>query len=100
MTTNALRRLLVLLLLGAATGVVVLHLVNPGRAARLEMLERHHQRLGTMMTRIDRDNQALAAELDGMERGLETWRSVARREYGMISDGEVVFRFPKRAPPR
>ncbi len=58
MKTVALRRLLVLLLLGAAAGVVVLHLVNPGRAARLEMLERHHQRLGAMMTRLDRDNQA------------------------------------------
>lgn len=74
--------------------MMALHVVNPNRGARLEMLEKHHARVRSVNLRLERENQRLASELGELESGLEGWRRVARREYGMVMPGEVVFRFP------
>ena len=35
--------------------------------------------------------------VSALEAGVEGWQDVARRDYGMVRDGEVVFRFPTEA---
>ncbi|MCA9518708.1 MAG: septum formation initiator family protein [Myxococcales bacterium] len=92
-TTRFMKVLAVVLLLGMGLGIVALHLLNPSRSARLTMLERDHARMQTLVAREKRDNSVLEQELRSLEGGAG-WYDVARREHGMLLDGEVVFRFP------
>ena len=92
-----LRTVLTILLFGAVAGMMTLHLVNPARSVRLEMLERDHHRLESTISRLRDKNARLDDELQGLEVGLDGWRDVCRREYGMVQPGEVVFRFPVNA---
>ena len=93
-----LRRMFVAILLGAVASVMLLHGLDGARGARLEMLQRHHDRLSSVNNRISRDNGRLADELHSLEEGVAGWRDVARREHGMLREGEVVFRFPVSEP--
>ncbi|MGM0574675.1 MAG: FtsB family cell division protein [Myxococcota bacterium] len=90
----AIRRVLLVLLLGGVLGVVAAKVVDPARTARRAMLERHHGRLETLNHRLERENVRLESELRSLETGLEGWKQVARREHGMLLPGEVIFRFP------
>ncbi len=93
-STRFIRALLIALLLGVGLGVVAMNVLDPDRTARQEMLERDHARMRTLLGRTARDNRYLEAELRSLEEGVAGWHDVARREFGMIRDGEVVFRFP------
>ena len=42
-------------------------------------------------------NDRLTSDLQRLEQGAEGWQSLARKEYGMLLPGEVIYRFP--APP-
>lgn len=97
-TTRFMKLLAVVLLLGMGLGIVALHLLNPTRNARLTMLERDHARMQTFIAREKRDNGVLEQELRSLQSGAG-WYDVARREHGMLLDGEVVFRFPVEAAP-
>lgn len=93
-STRILKRLLLGLLLLAALLVVASSALHPGRAARLSLLQSSHARLTAMMREMERDNERLTAELRGLERGAAGWQALARKEYGMLLEGEYVFRFP------
>jgi cell division protein FtsB len=90
------KRLLVLLVLGAVVATITARVVDPARAARHEMLDRQHARVITLNARLARDNERLETDLAALERGEEGWKVVARRDHGMILPGEVIFRFPLR----
>ena len=90
------KRLLILLVLGAVVGLVMARVVDPARAARGEMLSRHHARMETLNHRVERENRRLEAELATLQEGEAGWSEVARRDHGMILPGEVIFRFPTR----
>ncbi|MFT7582749.1 MAG: cell division protein FtsB [Myxococcota bacterium] len=93
-STVLIRRLAIVLLLGVAVGMVTMNLFDPARSARLTMLQRHHSRLHNLNSRIERDNTRLMQELNSLESGVVGWQNVARKEHGMLLEGEVVFRFP------
>lgn len=89
-----LKRTALLLLLGCIVGVITARTVDPAREARREMLEQHHGRMETVNHELQRDNARLGTELSSLRTSGEGWKQVARREHGMILDGEVIFRFP------
>ena len=91
---RAFRGLVLLGLMGLVAASIIMHAVNPNRAARLDMLERHHSYLSASVKRLTEDNSDLRSQLTSLESGAEGWKEVARREFGLIADGEVVFRFP------
>ena len=98
-STRLLKRTLLGLLLLAALVVVASSALHPGRAARLERLGASSARLGTLMRETERTNEVLTSELKSLERGAAGWQSLARKEYGMLLKGEVVFRFPPADAP-
>ncbi len=85
-----------MLLFGVVIGILTVHVLNPARSARMELLRRDHDRLRMVVDQLRRDNERLSQELSALESGAEGWREVARREFGLIAPGEVVFRFPVR----
>ena len=85
-----------LLLFGVVIGILTVHVLNPARSARMELLRKDHERLRSVVDELRRDNQRLSQELRGLEEGTDGWREVARRDFGLIAPGEVVFRFPVR----
>ena len=91
---RAFRGLVLLGLMGLVAASIMMHAFNPDRSARLDMLERHHSYLSASVKRLTEDNGDLRKQLTALESGADGWRDVARREFGLISDGEVVFRFP------
>jgi len=93
-STRFIKAAFVTLLLGAALFVVTMNLFDPARAERMSMLERDHARMGRLIDRAARDNRRLEQELESLQTGLEGWHETARREDGMILDGEVIFHFP------
>lgn len=97
-STRFLKALSLALFLGLALGVVAMNLFDPARTARLEMLERDHARMQRRIEREARDNTLREAELEGLKSGGHAWRDVARREGGLLLEGEVVFRFPVSPP--
>jgi cell division protein FtsB len=92
------RILLGILLLGALL-VVASSALHPGRAQRLERLSASKSRLDALMRETDRKNELLTVELKGLESGPQGWQALARKEYGMLLRGEVVFRFPPDPTP-
>lgn len=52
-----------------------------------------------MMGETRRENERLTAELRGLEQGAAGWQNLARKEHGMLLDGEFVFRFPPAVAP-
>jgi len=98
-STRLLKRTLLGLLLLAALVVVASSALHPGRAARLERLGASSARLGALMRETERTNELLTAELKSLERGAAGWQSLARKEYGMLLTGEVIFRFPPAHAP-
>lgn len=93
-STRFIKALILTLCLGLCLGVVAMNLFDPARSARLTTLERDHARMAAVNARMARDNARLERELRSLEEGVAGWREVARREHGMILEGEVVFRFP------
>ncbi len=93
-STRFIKALFVVLLLGGGLGVVAMNVLDPERSARLELLEQDHARMQALLTHTERENRSLEAELRSLEEGVAGWYDVARRDHGMIRDGEVVFRFP------
>jgi len=93
-STRFIKALFLTLFLGVALGVVAMNLFDPARSQRFAMLERDHARMGTLIERAARENERLEQELDSLQTGLSGWHEVARREDGMILDGEVIFHFP------
>lgn len=93
-STRILKAVFVTLFLGAALFIVAMNLFDPARAERLAMLERDHARMGTLIERAARDTARLEQELESLQTGLDGWHETARREDGMILDGEVIFHFP------
>ena len=90
----ALRKLVALLLIGAVAGIITMHMVDPVRSARLKMLQSDHERIVGLIAHLERENEALHHTLRGLQNGGDEWRSLAHREFGMLNDGEVIFRFP------
>lgn len=84
---------LALFLLGALS-VMAFNLTHPGRPQRLRLLGASEARLEAMMLSLEQENGRLTAELTRLERGAEGWQALARKEYGMVLPGEVVYRFP------
>ena len=82
-----------LFLLSALT-FMTLNALNPGRAQRLRIIGASEARLESMMLALEHDNDRLMAELQRLERGAQGWQSLARKEYGMLLEGEYVYRFP------
>ncbi len=91
---RAIKSFVLLGLMGLVATSIVLHALNPAREVRLDMLERHHSHLAASVRQLARDNGDLRLQLTALESGKEGWRDVARREFGLISDGEVIYRFP------
>jgi cell division protein FtsB len=91
---KAARSFIPILFFGLITGALTLHALNPARSARLEMLSEDHLRLQAEVEHLTRQGDRLKVELRSLEEGSEGWRDVARRDFGMIAPGEVVFRFP------
>lgn len=89
-----LRRAAVGLFLLIAVGVVAFNLMHPGRPQRLRLLAATEARMESMMLTLEQDNTRLMAELERLERGAEGWQALARKEYGMLLPGEVMYRFP------
>jgi len=87
------RGLLGLFLL-AALGFVAANVLHPGRAQRLRVLDASESRLESMMLALENDNERLMGELRRLERGAQGWQALARKEYGMLLEGEYVYRFP------
>lgn len=87
------RVLLGLFLLGAF-GVMAFNLTHPGRPQRLRLLAGTEARMESMMLALEHENTRLMAELERLERGADGWQALARKEYGMLLPGEVVYRFP------
>lgn len=83
-----------LLLFGVIIGILMGHVFNPARSARMELLRKDHDRLRMVVEELKRDNNALTKELQSLEEGTEGWRDVARKEFGLLAPGEVLFRFP------
>ncbi len=92
-----LRRLLLLLVVGTVMGTVTARAFDPARAARYEMLGRHHAHMQTQNQKLSQQNLRLKAELISLETTDRGWETVARREHGLLLPGEVIFRFPIRA---
>lgn len=93
-TARALRGLSILLILGLVAGVLAIHVLDGSTEARRALLEREHLHLRARVHDLARDNAREAAELSRLEMGVEGWRDVARRDLGMVREGEVVYRFP------
>lgn len=91
---RAFRGLVIVGLMAMVAGSIGMHALNPARQARLEMLERHHSNLDATVTRLARRNADLRTQLQALESGEAGWRDVARREFGLIGKGEVIYRFP------
>ncbi|MCB9729117.1 MAG: hypothetical protein H6744_06695 [Deltaproteobacteria bacterium] len=88
------RRVLIGLLVAGVIGILTLRVVDPARTARAEMLERQLARLETIDGVMGRENARLEERLRGLEEGSTAWKELARRQHGMLSAGEVIFRFP------
>jgi len=88
------RRLLVALFLLCALTVVAANVFQPGRPQRLRLLHATEARLESMTLTLEQQNDRLLGELERLERGAEGWQALARKEYGMLLDGELVYRFP------
>lgn len=93
-STRILKRTLLGLLLLAALFIVASSALHPGRAERLSRLTTSSARLSSLMRETERHNERLTAELRGLEHGPEGWQALARKELGMLREGEFVFRFP------
>lgn len=93
-TARALKALFLLLIFAAVGGLMAVHAFNPARDARLHMLQRHHDRMVTLNNRLAEQTERLDAELTTLQTSADGWRSVARREFGMLQPGEVIYRFP------
>jgi len=93
-STRLIKVIALALLIGVAVGILSMNLFDPNRSARLAMLERDHARMQTLIRRTELHNRDLERELRGLEEGLGAWYEVARREHGMVLEGEVIFRFP------
>lgn len=90
----AVRGLTVLLILGILAGLMLLHVLDSSRSDRLMMLRTDHARLRSHIARVKTENERISAELEALETGDAGWRDVARKDFGMIMRGEVVYRFP------
>lgn len=88
------RRVAIALFLLGALGFMAANLLHPGRAQRLTRLSASKARLESTMLALEHDNARLTAELKSLERGAEGWQGLARKEYGLLLPGEVVYRFP------
>lgn len=88
------KRVLLGLFMLVAVGVMAFNLTHPGRSQRLRLLAATEARLDSMMLTLERENARLMAELERLERGAEGWQALARKEYGMLLPGEIVYRFP------
>ncbi len=86
-----------LFLLGALT-VMAINVLNPSRAQRLRVIGASEDRLESMIVALEHDNERLMGELQRLERGAQGWQSLARKEYGMLLEGEYVYRFPAAKP--
>lgn len=86
-----------LFLLSALTFMAI-NVLNPGRAQRLRIIGNSEARLESMMLALQHDNDRLVNELQRLERGAQGWQSLARKEYGMLLEGEYVYRFPAPKP--
>jgi cell division protein FtsB len=93
-STLVARRVLIGLLFAGIIAILAFRVVDPARTARADMLERQLARLQTADGVMARDNERLLERLRGLETGPEGWKDLARRQHGMLSDGEVIFRFP------
>ena len=82
-----------LFLLSALTFMAI-NVLNPSRAQRLRLISSSEARLESMMLALEHDNERLMTELQRLERGAQGWQSLARKEYGMLLEGEYVYRFP------
>ncbi|TNF25854.1 MAG: hypothetical protein EP329_22290 [Deltaproteobacteria bacterium] len=94
-STRFIKAAFVVLFLGAALFVVTMNLFDPARAERMAMLEHDHARMTRLIEREARETERLERELEALQTGLEGWHETARREDGMILDGEVIFHFPR-----
>jgi|GEM_PF-1619726 len=92
-----LKIVLVGLFLLGALAFMAANVLHPGRAQRLRALSASEARLESMMLSLGRDNDRLMSELQRLERGAQGWQALARKEYGMLLEGEYVYRFPPDA---
>lgn len=93
-STVFLRRLFLIVVFGSVTLTFTSGVWDPARTARLEILERDHERLSYMNQRMMKTNMRLEEELDALNTTHLGWEMVARREHGLLLEGEVIFRFP------
>ena len=93
-STAIIRRLLLIVVFGSVTLTFTSGVWDPARTARFEVLERDHERLSYMNQRLMRTNLRLEEELDALNTTRLGWEMVARREHGLLLEGEVIFRFP------
>lgn len=91
---GVLKVVLVGLFLLGALSFMAANVLHPGRAQRLRNLSASEARLESMMLSLEHDNDRLMSELHRLERGAQGWQSLARKEYGMLLEGEYVYRFP------
>ena len=94
---GALKVVLISLFMLGALGFMAANVLHPGRAQRLRKLGASEARLESMMLSLEHDNDRLMSELHRLERGAQGWQALARKEYGMLLEGEYVYRFPPSA---
>ena len=88
------RKFLTFLLVAGVMGTITARLFDPARDARSEMLSRQEDRMETLINQKRQENDALRAELHGLEASDVGWKEPARRDHHMLMPGEVIFRFP------
>lgn len=93
-----LKRVAIGLFLCAALAFMAVNVLHPGRGRRLANLAATEARLESTMLALEHDNERLMDELRRLERGATGWQQLARKEYGMLLPGEVVYRFPPSRP--
>jgi len=93
-----LKRAAIGLFLLAALAFMAVNVLHPGRSLRLANLSATEARLESTMLALEHDNERLMDELRRLERGAAGWQQLARKEYGMLLPGEVVYRFPPSRP--
>lgn len=89
-----LKRLFVGLFLLGALAFMAANLFHPGRGQRLARLSATKARMESTLLMLEHANERLMGELESLERGAQGWQNLARKEYGMLLEGEVVYRFP------
>jgi cell division protein FtsB len=96
--TGLMKRVLAALFLLGAMAFMAANLLHPGRSQRLERLASTRARLESTMLALEHANERLLGERQGLARGAQGWQNLARKEYGMLLDGELIYRFPPAEP--